>query len=188
MKTYHRFCASAVRAAALLLAVTLGNVASAQQPVTAPQTRTWVYSAKFVCRNVFSTSATDVSFDFGPAFYRTVLNLHNTGSNRAELRIRAVEATRLGGAIGAVGHTAVVVAPQEAVFLSCADMRRILQLEDPQRRIDGYVIVESEQFLDADAVYTALSRRPDGSADSPSIDVETIRPRVKRSDVPTGSL
>lgn len=173
-----------VRVAALVLAGALGSAVSAQDTDAVPVTRTWVYSAKVVCKNVISPSLSDVTFDFGPAFYRTVLNLRNRSGRAVKLSVRAVEATRIGASsIGAQGRVQAELGPNAAMFIGCQDVRRILGLENPGFRVDGYLIVETQALLDSDVIYTSLSRRTDARADAASIDVEPVRPRLKDSSV-----
>ena len=79
--------------------------------------------------------------------------------------------------------TAVVVGPNQAVFVNCRDVRRLLEKNDPAVRIDGYVRLESNAPLTVDGVYSALTRRPDGRTEDTSLDVERIRGRLLRSTV-----
>jgi hypothetical protein len=168
-----------VRVALLGLACAFGNGIWAQTEAVA-STRTFVYSAKFVCRNVFDPSPSELSFDFGPAFYRTVVNIHNTSRVGADLRIGVVEATRMGsGQQGEAGGEGIGLRPNEANFVSCAEIRRLLTLPSPQRIIDGFVIIESKVRLDVAAVYTGVSRQDNGRSDGVTIDVETIEPRIR---------
>ena len=97
-----------VRVALLGLVCALGSELMAQDEAIAPS-RTFAYSAKFVCRNVFDASPSDLSFNFGSAFYRTVVNIHNPTDGAVDVRVGVVEATRLGsgdtGETGAEGLT-----------------------------------------------------------------------------------
>jgi len=170
-----------VRVALLSLACAFADGLWAQTEA-APSTRTFEYSAKFVCRNVFDPSPSDLSFDFGPAFFRTVVNLHNTSGDGINVRIGVVEATRLGsGQQGEVGGQSVALRPNQAIFVSCSEIRRLLSLPAPQRILDGYVTIHSKVRLDVDAIYTGVSRERDARTDGVTIDVETIEPTIRRS-------
>ena len=169
----------AVRVMLLGLACALAGGLMAQDEAVAP-TRTFVYSAKFVCRNVFDVSPNDLSFHFGPAFYRTVVNVHNPTDRAVDVRLGVVEATRLGtGQMGSSGAEGLTLRPSKAIFISCSEIRRLLQLPSPQRILDGFVTLVSKVRLDVSAVYMGVSRVPDGRSDGVTIDVETIEPRVR---------
>jgi len=178
-----------VRVALLGLACAFADGLWAQTEA-APSTRTFEYSAKFVCRNVFDPSPTDLAFDFGPAFFRTVVNLHNTSAQDIDVRIGVVEATKLGsGQQGEVGGQNVDLRANQAIFVSCSEIRRLLDLPSPQRILDGYVTIQSRVRLDVDAVYTGVSREWDARTDGVTIDVETIQPTIRfdtiAEDAPT---
>ena len=142
-------------------------------------------SAKFVCRNVFDASPSDLSFNFGPAFYRTVVNIHNPTDGTVDVRVGVVEATRLGsGDTGETGAEGLTLRPGQAIFVSCGEIRRLLQLPSPQRILDGFVTLVSNVRLNVAAVYTGVSRETNGRSDGVTIDVETIRPRIRVSPTP----
>jgi hypothetical protein len=129
---------------------------------------------------VFDPSPSDLSFDFGPAFYRTMVNIHNTSGAGAEVRIGVVEATRIGsGQQGETGGEGIGLRPNEANFLGCSEIRRLLNLPSPQRIIDGFVTIQSKTRLDVAAIYTGVSRENGGRSDAVTIDVETIEPRIR---------
>jgi len=175
-----------VRVALLGLACAFGNGIWAQTEAVA-STRTFVYSAKFVCRNVFDPSPSELSFDLGPAFYRTVVNIHNTSGAPAEVRIGVVEATRIGsGQQGETGGEGIGLRANEANFVSCSEIRRLLNLPSPQRVIDGFVTIQSRTRLDVAAVYTGVSREDNGRSDGVTIDVETIEPRLRVDTISGG--
>jgi len=129
---------------------------------------------------VFDPSPSELSFDFGPAFYRTVVNIHNASAAGADVRIGVVEATRIGSdQQGETGGEGINLRPNEANFVSCSEIRRLLDLPSPQRIVDGFVTTESKTRLNVAAVYTGVSREDNGRSDGTTIDVETITPRIR---------
>ncbi len=145
--------------------------------------RRFKYTAKFVCKNV--TPLPDIETDraFGPGVYRTVLNLHNV--NRAEptdVVVRVIEAHSIGNTTpGEKGRLQHALRPDEAVFVNCRAIQRILgSPEDDAVKVDGFVIVRSDRRLDAAAVYSAVTRSPNAPNDGITLDVEHLRGRVVR--------
>ena len=178
----------AVRVALLGLVCALGSELMAQDEAIAPS-RTFVYSAKFVCRNVFDPSPSDLSFNFGPAFYRTVVNIRNPTDGAVDVRLGVVEATRLGsGQQGETGAEGITLRPGQAIFVSCSEIRRLLHLPAPQRILDGFVTAVSKVRLDVAVVYSGVSRETNGRSDGVTIDVETIEPRIHVSTTPVDPL
>lgn len=108
-----------------------------------------------------------------------MVNVHHWGEERIKVGIKVIEARSLGdsGDLEA-GRTMTVLRPMDAVFIDCRDIARILG--DPIRRSDGFVVLETDRMIDVTAVYTAFNRRLDAPSEGVSIDVETIRPRVRR--------
>ena len=158
------------------LATVAGSSLTAQTEPTA--TRTFLYSAKYVCKDL-PVPATEPPLRLGPAALRTVVNVHHWGEERIKVGIKVIEARSLGdsGDLEA-GRTMTVLRPMDAVFIDCRDIARILG--DPSRRSDGFVVLETDRMIDVTAVYTAFNRRLDAPSEGVSIDVETIRPRVRR--------
>ena len=61
-------------------------------------------------------------------------------------------------------------------------------MPSPQRILDGFVTLVSNVRLDVAAVYTGVSRETNGRSDGVTIDVETIRPRIRVSPTPVDPL
>ena len=163
------------------LATVMGTGLLAQTEPTA--TRTFIYSAKYVCQDVPALS-TEPPLRLGPAALRTVVNVHHWGEQRIKVGIKVIEARGLGDSDGlAAGRTMTVLRPMDAVFIDCRDIARILG--DPIRRSDGFVVVETDRRIEVTAVYTAFNRRFDAPGEGVSIDVETIRPRVRQASTPS---
>lgn len=163
------------------LATVAGSNLIAQTEPTA--TRTFTYSAKYVCKDV-PVPATEPALRLGPAALRTVVNVHHSGQERIKVGIKVIEAHGLGDPNDRVaGRTMTVLQPMEAVFIDCRDVARILG--GPIRVSDGFVVIETDQMVDVTAVYTAFNRRLDAPSEGVSIDVESIRPRVR--SVPTAN-
>jgi len=161
----------------------LGLSAMAMLPSVSAQDSTndplFVYEAKVVCKNVASTNAADLSFDFGPHFIRTVVNLKNRLDEPARVRVQAIEATNIGsGSLGESGGMGIALRPNQAVFVACKDVRRLISKNDGAIRIDGYLRLTSTVPLTVDAVYNALTRRPDGRSEGTSVDVEHVNGRL----------
>lgn len=164
----------------------LGLSAMAMLPTVSaqdsPNDPLFVYEAKVVCKNVVSPNAADLSFDFGPHFIRTVVNLKNRLDQPARVRVEAIEATNIGnGSVGESGGTGIALRPNQAIFVACKDLRRLLNKNDGAIRIDGYVRLTSTVPLTVDAVYNALTRRPDGRSEGTSVDVEHVNGRLIRN-------
>ena len=92
------------------------------------------------------------------------------------------------GQQGERGTEGIVLRPGQAIFVSCAEIRRLLQLPAPQRIIDGFVTLVSKVQLDVAAVYTGVSREPNGRSDGVTVDVETIEPRSRFMPTPVEPL
>ncbi len=168
------------------VSLSLGLAAAALLPIASaqdtPNDPLFVYEAKVVCKNVVSASAADLSFDFGPHFIRTVVNLKNRLDEPARVRVQAIEATNVGsGSVGDSGGMGISLRPNQAVFVACKDVRRLINRTDAAVRIDGYVRLTSTVPLTVDAVYNALTRRPDGRSEGTSVDVEHVRGRLIRN-------
>ncbi len=162
-----------------LSAMAMLPMASAQDASNDPL---FVYEAKVVCKNIVNSNPADVSFDFGPHFIRTVVNLKNRLDEPARVRIQAIEATNVSnGSVGDSGGMGISLRPNQAVFVACKDVRRLMSKTDSATRIDGYVRLTSTVPLTVDAVYNALTRRPDGRSDGTSVDVEHVRGRLIRN-------
>jgi len=142
-------------------------------------TRTFAYSAKYVCKDA-GVPATDAGRAFTPAVYRTVVNLHNLHARPVTIVIRAVEAHQIKNPVpGASGRIEKTLAPGQAVFLGCRMIQEILGANpDHPDKIDGFLTVASPRRLDAAAVYTAVNRSPIDPNDGVSIDVERLRPKI----------
>ena len=167
------------------LALGLAAVSLGQAQDEGGATRTLVYSAKFVCKNVTGPNdATEISRAFGPGVYRTVLNLQNLSRNETRISIRVTEAHGLDSPLpGATGSADRILEPGEAVFVGCAAIHRLLRdTEAAPRRIDGFITVESTRRLSAAAVYSAVTRSPDVVNDGITLDVEHLRARVRLRD------
>ena len=149
------------------------------QEEDALDTRTFIYSAKFVCKNA-GIPATDVGPASTPSVYRTVINLHNLHAEPVGLVIRAVEARGLNSTVpGASGRIEKRLKPGEAVFIGCNAIQEILGgVPDVHNKVDGFVTVASKRRLDAAAVYSAVTRSPIVANDGVAIDVERLRPKI----------
>ena len=162
------------------LATVAGSNLIAQTEPTA--TRTFIYSAKYVCKDV-PVPSTEPALRLGPAALRTVVNVHHSGDERIKVGIKVIEAHGLGNPNDLqAGRTMTVLQPMDAVFIDCRDIARIL--EDPIRASDGFVVIETDRMVDVTAVYTAFNRRLDAPSEGVSIDVESIQPRVRRAATP----
>ena len=145
--------------------------------------RRFKYTAKFVCKNVTALADIETERAFGPGVYRTVLNLHNADrSEPADIVVRVIEAHSIGAITpGDKGRSQHTLEPDEAVFVNCRAIQRILgSPEDDVAKADGFVIIRSDRRLDAAAVYSAVTRSPDGPNDGITLDIENLRERVVR--------
>ena len=142
-------------------------------------TRTFVYSAKFVCKNA-GPPVTDAGRAFMPAVYRTVINVHNLHAEPIRIKIRAVEAHSIKNPVpGASGRVEKRLAPGQAVFVSCGAIQEILgDAPEAQNKVDGFVTIASPRRLDAAVVYSAVTRTPLEPNDGVTIDVERLRPKI----------
>ena len=147
-------------------------------------TRTLLYSAKFVCKDAGVPPANDTARAFGPAVYRTVVNLQNFHGRPVDIVIAAVEATGVNDPNpGVTGRVERTLEPGEAMFVSCHAIQEILgDAPDVQRRIDGFVNIRSPRRLNAAVVYTAITREPFEVNDGVTVDVERIRAKILRRD------
>jgi len=165
-----------------ILCLALAASMTAQEE-DASYTRTFAYSAKYVCKDA-GIPANDVGRAFTPAVYRTVVNLHNLHARPVTIVIRAVEAHHLDNPTpGASGRIDKTLDPGQAVFLGCRTIMEILggQPEAPDK-LDGFVTVATRARLDAAVVYTAVNRSPVDPNDGVAIDVEPIRPKILYRD------
>jgi len=146
-------------------------------------TRTFAYSAKYVCKDA-GVPATDAGRAFTPAVYRTVVNLHNLHARPVTIVIRAVEAHNIKNPVpGASGRREKTLAPGQAVFLGCGVIQEMLgAAPDHPEKVDGFLLIASPRRLDAAVVYTAVNRSPIGPNDGVSIDVERLRPKIIHRD------
>lgn len=170
------------RVLALCLASVAATTLYAQDEVV-NSARTFVYSAKYVCKDA-GVTATDVGRAFTPAVYRTIVNLHNLHARPVTIVIRAVEAHHLNNPVaGSSGRVEKTLEPGQAVFLGCRMIQEILGgIPDAPNKIDGFVTVASKRRLDAAVVYTAVNRSPLDPNDGVSIDVERMRPKIVHRD------
>lgn len=147
-------------------------------------TRTFVYSAKFVCKNAGFPPSSEAAPAFTPAVYRTVINLHNFHARPMNIVVSAVEAHSLANPNpGVSGRVEKTLEPGQAVFVSCNAIQEILgDLPDVHNRVDGFVNIVAKRRLGAAAVYTAVNRSPIDPNDGVTIDVERIRARIVRRD------
>ena len=180
MEAKARWTRIGVRALGLALAATMAL--PAQEPAE-DSTRTFVYSAKFVCKDA-GVPATDAGRAFAPAVYRTVVNLHNLHARPVKIVVRAVEAHHIANPEpGASGRLEKRLAPGQAVFLGCRVIQEMLGGDaDAPDRVDGFLTIASPARLDAAAVYTAVNRAPVGLNDGVSLDVERLRPKIVYRD------
>ncbi len=180
METTRRWYWTGVRA--LLLALATIVAMPAQEPAE-DGARTFVYSAKFVCKDA-GVPATDAGRAFVPAVYRTVVNLHNLHARPVKIVVRAVEAHHIANPEpGASGRIEKRLAPGQAVFLGCRVIQEMLGGDaDVPDKIDGFVTIASPLRLDAAVVYTAVNRAPVGLNDGVTMDVERLRPKIVYRD------
>ncbi|MCP5109830.1 MAG: hypothetical protein GY953_03225 [bacterium] len=149
-----------------------------------PTTRTFIYSAKFVCKNAGFPAPTDAARAFTPAVYRTVINVHNFHAESMTIVIGAVEAHSVANPNpGVSGRVEKTLQPNQAVFISCNAIQEILgDLPDVQNRVDGFVNIVAKRRLTAAAVYSAVNRSHIDPNDGVTLDVERIRARIIRRD------
>jgi len=164
---------------AALLGLTCAAGLWAQDDAERPRRlRSLTYAAKFVCRNAVEPPPAGLSFPFGPAFYRTVVNVRNPLPGAVDVVVKALEARGLeNNQEPARGRIQLTLQPEEVVAINCADIRRIAEsTADPVS--DGFVVVESRRRLNVTAVYSAVTRDPNRS-DGVTLDVESIRPQPR---------
>lgn len=166
----------------MILVLAVAAPIAAQEEGVDPN-RTFVYSAKYVCKDA-GVPATDAGRAFTPAVYRTVVNLHNLHAEPVTVVFRAVEAHHVDNPVpGASGRIEKTIEPGQAVFIGCAKIQEILgDSPDNPDKIDGFVTVASRRRLDAAVVYTAVNRSPIDPNDGVTIDVERMRPKIVHRD------
>ena len=134
-------------------------------------------------QNVTPVSDIETDRAFGPGVYRTVVNLHNANrSEPADIVVRVIEAHSIANpGPSAKDRLQRTLEPDEAVFVNCRAVQRILGAsEDNADKVDGFMIIRSDRRLDALAVYSAVTRTPNGPNDGITMDVEHIRERIVR--------
>jgi hypothetical protein len=137
----------------------------------------FTYSIKFLC------GRGSESFGVEPAYYATAINIHNFLNEEVYLKKKAVIAHREGEPMGVVSPYAELdLEPNTAIEVDCVDIYGLLDLpyykyflwwKCPTKLfVKGFVVIESSQPLNIEAVYTAKT------CGGFSIDVEHISPVV----------
>ena len=170
----------------LALAVSFAASGAAQD---APQlTRTYLYTAKFLCLSAAGPGA-DSTAAFRSAQYITVLNILNKEFRTARMRVQAIGATQLNSGVpspkAGVGST---IDSEQARFITCIDARRLAGEATSANPIqfEGYIVIESDTPLEVDAVYSTLNLNGPAGVQT-SIDVEKVRAtrRQRPTPIPT---
>jgi len=173
-------------AAALWAALACSAAAQDRTPPEIQPDLTYVYTAKFVCISAPVGAATDETAKrFGSASYITVLNFLNPGDQPAKLGVVATRATPFGSAVaGGKRRAQSELAAGSAEYISCVDIRAMMQIPDAATSFDGYVEIESNRRLEADAVYTTVNIASSVGPVQSSVDVEPVRMKVRRRPLP----
>ncbi|ETX00347.1 MAG: hypothetical protein ETSY1_11500 [Candidatus Entotheonella factor] len=156
---------SAVAAFSMILSV---SAASAQD--------VWSYSVKFVC-GAAQTDPREIPI-VEPGFYATEINIHNYRPEPVEIRKQVIlivqdnEAVgREPNFVGVSGEDGIALPPNTATMDDCLRIREIAGVDTSNLTI-GYLVLQSTQEINVDAVYTTTG----GEAGQfpPSIEVERI--------------
>ncbi|ETX05949.1 MAG: hypothetical protein ETSY2_20005 [Candidatus Entotheonella gemina] len=136
----------------------------------------WSYSVKFVC-GAAQTDPREIPI-VEPGFYATEINIHNYRPEGVEIGKQVIilvqdnEAVgREPNVVGVSGQDGIALPPNTATMDDCLRIREIAGVDTSNLTI-GYLVLQSSQEINVDAVYTTTG----GNAGQfpPSIEVERI--------------
>ncbi len=136
---------------------------------------TWVYSVKFVCG---AAQADPREAIVEPGFYATEINIHNYRPEGVDVRKAVLILVEDGQAVGREpesvgvrGTDGIGLQPNTATMDDCTRIAEITGVDTSNLTI-GYLVIQSGQELNIDAVYTTTGG--DAGQAPPSIEVERI--------------
>lgn len=136
------------------------------------------YAAKMICGTQPSTR----SMRMARGFYATSINIHNPGPGVATLFKKLALVYPPGGQKPGkiIPFSSHRLDYDTAVSVDCDMIQRdVFSGRLPQTNIEGFVVIQSDQSLDVDAVYTTATLNAEGTAeDHSSIVVRRVEGRV----------
>jgi hypothetical protein len=112
------------------------------------------YAAKFICGKTDEDEAEHGKGLVADSLYFTTLNLHNPGETTATAKLKFALAAPLGQSGTISPFSDVTLAPDQAVEIDCAQIRKLLNITN-DHLLDGFSVLESDFHLDLVSVYSA---------------------------------